>query len=98
MCARPPACSTTALHLARTADLAFGVPIPQGFVARPKSLPDGTQDMLHWDCAVPGKAGTIWEAGHYPVYMCAHCQGPDKLRKPHVCTSPGVRTGPLNRS
>jgi ubiquitin-conjugating enzyme E2 I len=41
----------------------------QGFVAKPKALPDGTQDILHWECVVPGKAGTIWEAGHYPVYM-----------------------------
>eukprot|EP00967_Tisochrysis_lutea_P021390 scaffold24295_cov45-Tisochrysis_lutea.AAC.1 len=34
-------------------------------------LPDGTQDILHWDCIVPGKAGTIWEAGRYPVHMYA---------------------------
>jgi len=47
---------------------------PHGFVAKPRQLPDGTQDILHWDCVVPGKAGTIWELGRYPVYMCAHCQ------------------------
>jgi len=45
-------------------------PRAQGFVAKPKTLEDGTQDILNWECVVPGKAGTIWEAGRYPVYMC----------------------------
>jgi hypothetical protein len=30
---------------------------PFGFVARPRSLPDGSTDLLKWECVVPGKKG-----------------------------------------
>ncbi|EOD13595.1 hypothetical protein EMIHUDRAFT_66742, partial [Emiliania huxleyi CCMP1516] len=40
-----------------------------GFVARPRTTADGTQDPYHWDCVVPGKKGTMWERGNYPVHM-----------------------------
>ena len=42
---------------------------PHSFVAKPKTLPDGTQDLLQWDCIIPGKAGTVWEGGRYPMSM-----------------------------
>ena len=42
---------------------------PHGFVAKPKTLPDGSQDLLNWACVVPGKPNTIWEGGRYPVNM-----------------------------
>ena len=32
----------------------------QGFVAKPQSAADGTQNIMKWDCIIPGKAGTIW--------------------------------------
>jgi len=44
---------------------------PHAFVAKPRTLADGTQDVLNWDCVVPGKAGTIWEGGRFPVVMWA---------------------------
>ena len=24
-------------------------------------------DLTHWNCILPGKKGTIWENGHYPL-------------------------------
>lgn len=29
----------------------------QGFVARPTKNPDGTLNLLNWECAIPGKKG-----------------------------------------
>lgn len=29
----------------------------QGFVARPTKNPDGTLNLMVWDCAIPGKKG-----------------------------------------
>ncbi|DBA94173.1 hypothetical protein WJX77_000326 [Trebouxia sp. C0004] len=40
---------------------------PYGFVAKPITKADGSVDLLHWKCTIPGKAGTIWEKGLYPV-------------------------------
>jgi ubiquitin-conjugating enzyme E2 I len=33
---------------------------PFGFYARPKRKPDGSTDILFWECGVPGKPGSIW--------------------------------------
>eukprot|EP00013_Stygamoeba_regulata_P026122 CAMPEP_0177655642 /NCGR_PEP_ID=MMETSP0447-20121125/15093_1 /TAXON_ID=0 /ORGANISM="Stygamoeba regulata, Strain BSH-02190019" /LENGTH=158 /DNA_ID=CAMNT_0019159609 /DNA_START=26 /DNA_END=502 /DNA_ORIENTATION=+ len=40
---------------------------PFGFYARPISNPDGTTDLLNWECGIPGKAGTLWEGGLYTL-------------------------------
>ena len=45
----------------------------QGFVAKPCLLQDNSQDLLKWDCAIPGKDGTIWEGALIPMTMCATC-------------------------
>jgi ubiquitin-conjugating enzyme E2 I len=42
---------------------------PHGFVARPMTTKDGSVQMLIWECKIPGKAGTLWEQGLYPVRM-----------------------------
>lgn len=42
---------------------------PLHFVAKPSSKPDGSIDMLKWGCIVPGKTGTDWEGGFYPVTL-----------------------------
>ncbi|MCP9266404.1 SUMO-conjugating enzyme [Dirofilaria immitis] len=34
---------------------------PFGFIAKPSSNPDGTRNLFNWECAIPGKKGTIWE-------------------------------------
>ncbi|VDM24451.1 unnamed protein product [Toxocara canis] len=40
---------------------------PFGFVARPALNSDGTRNLFNWECAIPGKKGTIWEGGLYRV-------------------------------
>jgi hypothetical protein len=35
--------------------------LSQGFVARPATKADGTQDLFLWECAIPGKSGV----GHH---------------------------------
>ncbi|CAK9175572.1 unnamed protein product [Ilex paraguariensis] len=30
---------------------------PHGFVAKPESLPDGSVNLMVWQCTIPGKAG-----------------------------------------
>ena len=47
-------------------------------MAKPRTNPDGTQDILHWDCVVPGKKDTIWGAGRYPVHMVFTDEYPSK--------------------
>ena len=42
---------------------------PHGFVAKPVTLPDGTQDLLNWEVVIPGKDGTIWEHARIPMTM-----------------------------
>ena len=41
----------------------------QGFVAKPATLPDGTQDILNWEVVIPGKDGTLWEGARIPMTM-----------------------------
>ncbi|MFS7993694.1 putative ubiquitin-conjugating enzyme E2, ubiquitin-conjugating enzyme/RWD [Helianthus anomalus] len=42
---------------------------PHGSVARPESLPDGTVNLMVWHYTIPGKAGTDWEGGFYPLTL-----------------------------
>jgi ubiquitin-conjugating enzyme E2 I len=42
---------------------------PHGFVAKPSSLPDGTQDILNWEVIIPGKDKTIWAGACIPMTM-----------------------------
>ena len=42
---------------------------PFGFVARPISNPDGSTNMLKWECEIPGPKGSPWEAGAYALTM-----------------------------
>lgn len=43
---------------------------PFGFIAKPSSNPDGTRNLFNWECAIPGKKGTIWEGGLFKVRLC----------------------------
>ncbi|KAL3677737.1 hypothetical protein R1sor_020693 [Riccia sorocarpa] len=40
---------------------------PYGFVARPDSGPDGSMNLMVWRCTLPGKPGTDWEHGFFPL-------------------------------
>uniref|UniRef100_A0A7S0SIR3 SUMO-conjugating enzyme UBC9 n=1 Tax=Mantoniella antarctica TaxID=81844 RepID=A0A7S0SIR3_9CHLO len=42
---------------------------PHAFVAKPVTLADGSNNMLLWECKIPGKSGTLWENGLYPLKM-----------------------------
>ena len=44
-------CQTPAAHTRLTS-----CPTHQGFVAKPRNKADGTQDIMVWDCVIPGKA------------------------------------------
>ncbi|GJM91324.1 hypothetical protein PR202_ga07687 [Eleusine coracana subsp. coracana] len=41
----------------------------QGFVARPETLVDGSANLMVWNCTIPGKQGTDWEGGYYPLTL-----------------------------
>ena len=42
---------------------------PHGFFARPETTKDGAVNLLKWECSIPGKKSTLWEAGFYPLTM-----------------------------
>ncbi|CAN1813196.1 SUMO-conjugating enzyme SCE1 [Linum perenne] len=42
---------------------------PHGFVAKPETLPDGNVNLMVWHCTIPGKAGTDWEGGYFPLTL-----------------------------
>ncbi|CAL0323793.1 unnamed protein product [Lupinus luteus] len=42
---------------------------PHGFVAKPDIGLDGSVDLMKWKCFIPGKDGTEWEKGHYPITL-----------------------------
>jgi len=42
---------------------------PFGFVAKPVKNPDGTLNLMNWECSIPGKKGTNWECGSYKMRM-----------------------------
>ncbi|KAK7291094.1 hypothetical protein RIF29_05981 [Crotalaria pallida] len=58
---------------------------PHGFVAKPDIKPDGSVDLLFWNCAIPGTRGTIWEGGLYPVTLQFN---EDYPCKPPICKFP----------
>ena len=45
---------------------------PFGFVAKPRTLPDGSTDIFMWECSIPGKAGSPWAEGATPYRMLMH--------------------------
>ena len=53
----------------------------QGFWARPQQNEDGTTNVMYWNCAIPGKAGTIWEGGEYRLDIEFSEEYPDKPPK-----------------
>jgi len=54
---------------------------PYGFVAKPQTLPDGSTNIMVWECKVPGKTGTDWEGGLYTVIMEFSDEYPSKPPK-----------------
>eukprot|EP00252_Welwitschia_mirabilis_P025011 TRINITY_DN765_c0_g1_i2.p1 TRINITY_DN765_c0_g1~~TRINITY_DN765_c0_g1_i2.p1 ORF type:complete len:169 (-),score=26.44 TRINITY_DN765_c0_g1_i2:335-841(-) len=58
---------------------------PHGFVARPESLSDGSLNLMVWQCIIPGKTGTDWEGGFYPLTIYF---SEDYPSKPPKCKFP----------
>ncbi|SPT19335.1 unnamed protein product [Triticum aestivum] len=44
-------------------------PHVRGFVAKPETLPDGSVNLMVWRCVIPGKPGTDWEGGYFPLTL-----------------------------
>ncbi|GJN01970.1 hypothetical protein PR202_ga19276 [Eleusine coracana subsp. coracana] len=57
----------------------------QGFVTKPETLPDGSADLLIWKCVIPGKKGTDWEGGYFPLTLCFDEDYPNR---PPICKFP----------
>ncbi|KAL2462332.1 SUMO-conjugating enzyme SCE1 [Abeliophyllum distichum] len=54
---------------------------PHGLVAKPETLSDGTMNLMAWHCTIPGKHGTGWEGGYYPLTMHFSEDYPSKPQK-----------------
>jgi ubiquitin-conjugating enzyme E2 I len=54
---------------------------PHGFYARPATNPDGSMNLFVWKCGIPGKKGTPWEGGTYPLTMTFPDDYPSKPPK-----------------
>uniref|UniRef100_A0A2S2PTF1 SUMO-conjugating enzyme UBC9 n=1 Tax=Schizaphis graminum TaxID=13262 RepID=A0A2S2PTF1_SCHGA len=42
---------------------------PFGFVAKPGKNPDGSLNLMVWECYIPGRKSTAWENGMYFLRM-----------------------------
>eukprot|EP01087_Luapelamoeba_hula_P023944 TRINITY_DN8940_c0_g1_i1.p1 TRINITY_DN8940_c0_g1~~TRINITY_DN8940_c0_g1_i1.p1 ORF type:complete len:172 (-),score=17.81 TRINITY_DN8940_c0_g1_i1:217-693(-) len=42
---------------------------PPGFFARPETNSDDSINLMRWTCGIPGKKGTEWESGLFPLIM-----------------------------
>jgi len=64
---------------------------PFGFIAKPAKKKDKNgdevTDLTVWDCFLPGKTGTIWEGGLYPITLTFGEDYPAK--PPRVAFPPG---------
>ena len=48
----------------RLVEIIFSILYLQGFIARPVKNPDGTLNLMNWECAIPGKTGVKNTAFH----------------------------------
>ena len=54
---------------------------PPGFFARPDKNEDGSMNLMKWKCGIPGKKGTLWEGGNFPLVMYFSEEYPSKPPK-----------------
>lgn len=78
---------------------------PFGFYAKPQKDKEGNLDLYTWKLGIPGKAGTIWENGVYPVTVVfskeypvkpPKCQLPNGFYHPNVYPSGTICLSILN--
>ena len=60
---------------------------PPEFVAKPRSKPDGSTDLLLWDAVIPGRKNTTWEGCKIKLQM--------KFSEDYPSSPPIVKTVPL---
>ncbi|KAK8934610.1 SUMO-conjugating enzyme SCE1 [Platanthera zijinensis] len=60
---------------------------PHGFVAKPETLADGSVNLMIWHCTIPGKQGTDWEGGYFPLTL--HFSEDYPSKPPKCKFSPG---------
>ena len=88
----PPPPAVLGCVSARTGLSRAPAPHSQGFFARPETGADGTTNLMKWKCSVPGKVGTPWEGGYFPVTMEFKQTYPDQ--PPKVSSRLGRVLGP----
>lgn len=54
---------------------------PFGFFAKPEKAPDGSLDLTVWKAGIPGKDGTDWSEGTYPITITFPDEYPSKPPK-----------------
>ncbi|PRW60558.1 SUMO-conjugating enzyme SCE1 [Chlorella sorokiniana] len=78
---------------------------PFGFHARPETTEGGETNLMRWKCFIPGKEGTIWEGGFYPLTMefsedypakPPKCKLPERFFHPNIYPSGTVCLSILN--
>ncbi|GMI91134.1 EMBRYO DEFECTIVE 1637, SUMO CONJUGATION ENZYME 1, sumo conjugation enzyme 1 [Hibiscus trionum] len=78
---------------------------PHGFVAKPETTPDGSVNLMVWHCIIPGKKGTDWEGGYFPLTLKfsedypskpPECKFPSGFLHPNVYSSGTVCLSILN--
>lgn len=58
---------------------------PFGFYAKPVKKADGSMDLQKWEAGIPGKEGTNWAGGVYPItveYPNEYPSKPPKVKFP----------------
>ncbi|KAI3402294.1 hus5 [Candida oxycetoniae] len=66
---------------------------PFGFYAKPVKNADGSLDLKSWTAGIPGKAGTPWEGGVYPIkidFPEEYPSKPPKIKFPSGFYHPNV--------
>ena len=67
--------------------------------------PDGSSNLFSWKCSIPGKAGTPWAGGNYPVTItftekypsaCPSVKFPENFFHPNIYSSGKVCLSILN--
>lgn len=80
---------------------------PFGFYAKPEKDAEGNLNLYVWKLGIPGKEGTIWENGVYPVTVTftndypakpPKCQLPANFYHPNVYPSGTICLSILNES
>ncbi|GAA6002308.1 E2 SUMO-conjugating protein UBC9 [Rhodotorula paludigena] len=78
---------------------------PYGFWAKPKKNADGSMDLKTWEAGIPGKEGTPWEGGVFPLSLLfpddypskpPKCKFPANFYHPNVYPSGTVCLSILN--